>query len=85
MPQAQPPYQVQVAEINAHAKTLAEQIKAQADLLIANMGEQAQAQRTYFEEQMKLMNDREERMVRMFSEATDRAQEIRLQGQKGAQ
>lgn len=84
MPQPPVPYQVQVAEINAQAKTLSEQIKAQADLLIANMGEQAQAQRTYFEEQMKLMNDREDRMVRIFSEATDRAQEVRLQGQKVA-
>jgi hypothetical protein len=78
MPQSQPPVQVQVAQINAQAKMVAEQMKAQADLLIANMDSQAQAQRAYFEEQMKLLNDREERMVRMFSEATDRAQELRL-------
>ena len=45
----------------------------------AQLEEQAEGMRTWFKEQMQLQDSREERMVRMFSEQTDRIQELRLE------
>lgn len=71
LPPQQPAPQVQAA-----------QIKAQSDQQKSAMEEFMENQRTQFKEFMKLQNDREERLLRAFSEATDRQQEMRLANKK---
>lgn len=70
--QPQSPPQVQAA-----------QIKAQADSLKTQFSEMQENQRTQFKEMVGLMNDREDRLLRAFSEATERSQELRLRSKRG--
>ena len=74
-----PPYQVIVAEINAQAQTLINQMKISGDASIATLKEEAAAARTYFQEHMQAQVAAQDRFVRAVSEATDRMQELRLE------
>lgn len=80
--QPSPPPQVTVAQINAQSDLLVQQLKNHTESTVAQLKEEATAARTYFENMVHMQNEREERMLRAFSEATDRAQELRLAKEK---
>lgn len=83
--QPSPPPQVMAAQIKAQADLLVQELKNNTAQSVTQLKEEAAAARTFFEEKVNLMNEREERMVRMFSEATERAQEARLAGMQAPQ
>lgn len=78
--QPQPPYQVMVAEINARANVMVQDMKNHTELFLTQMKEEAQATRTYFETMIDSQNQAQDRFIRTVSEATDRMQELRLEG-----
>ena len=82
--QPQPPYQIIVAQIKAQADTLIEQMQISGNTQIATLREEAAAARTYFETTMQAQSDAQDRFVRAVSEATDRMQELRLEGVRTA-
>jgi hypothetical protein len=63
---------------------MVEYLKAHTDQTLAQMKEQATDVRTWFEENMTLQNEREERIVRLVSEQTERMQEMRLENARAA-
>jgi hypothetical protein len=77
--QPQPPYQIMVAQIKAQSDVLVQTLKNHTEATLGQMKEEANAARTYFDSVVDTVNNREERMVRMFSEQTDRIQELRLE------
>lgn len=79
----QTPYQVQVAQINAQAQTLIQQMKLNGDATVATLKAEADAAKTYFQEQQETMRRHQENFIRVVSEATDRMHELRLQKAKG--
>jgi hypothetical protein len=82
--QPSPPHQVLVAQIKAQSDVMVEYLKAHTDQTLAQMKEQATDVRTWFEENMQLQNEREERIVRLVSEQTERMQEMRLENARAA-
>lgn len=78
--QPQTEYQVQVAQIKAQSELLVQQMKNHTEQAVTQLKEEAAAARTFFEERMEQQRQRDELMVRMFSEQTDRIQEARLNG-----
>jgi len=85
LPPPPPPYQVVVEQMRSEREKEVEAFKGQVDLMVEQIKAGASAQETRFREYMQMLNDREERMVRMFSEATERAQELRLEKEKRSQ
>lgn len=83
--QPQEPFQVQVAQIKAQSELLVQQMKNHTDQAVTQLKEEASAARTFFEERMEQQRQRDELMVRMFSEQTDRIQEARLNGVQAPQ
>jgi len=77
-----PPYQLQVAQINAQADVLIQQMKTNGDAQIATLKEEAAATRTYFETMMEQQSQANENYLRAMSEATERMQEARLEREK---
>jgi hypothetical protein len=76
--QPQPPYQVQVAQMNNEAKIHIENMKQHGDLMLASIKEEGNNSRAYFETMIDAQNKSQDRFIRAVSEATDRMQEMRL-------
>lgn len=84
MPPGQPPYQIQVAQINAQSASMVQYMKGHSDATIAQLRAEAEAAKTYFTEKQENMRVVHEGMLRAVSEATDRMHELRLEKAKPA-
>jgi hypothetical protein len=84
MPQPQEDPYVQGAKIKAQADVLTEQMKIQGNATIQTLKDESAAIRTFFQEQQESQRQAHENMLRAVSEATDRMQELRMQGMKPA-
>lgn len=82
MPEPPPDPRVVVEQIRQESQKQVESFKGQVDIMVENIKAGADAQEVRFREYMQLLNDREERMLRAYSEATERAQEERLERER---
>jgi hypothetical protein len=81
-PQPNPPYQLQVAQINAQSAAMVQYMKGHSDATITQLKEEAAAAKTFFQEQQENARVVHEGMLRAVSEATDRMHELRLLKEK---
>ena len=73
-----------VAGIQSEAKQVIENMQGQNSIMVEQLKQGSESQRLQFKEMMDILNEREERLLRSFSEATERAQEMRLASDKSA-
>lgn len=76
--QSQPPYQVQVAQINAQSDAVVQNMKNHATATVEQLKKEAEALMTVFKEQQENMRVQYEGALRAYSEATDRMHEARI-------
>jgi len=74
-----PPYQIQVAQINAQAETMIQQMKNQGAQTIAQLQQEAAGIRAFYETSMEQQSQSQQNFLRAVSEATDRMHELRLE------
>ncbi len=82
LPDPQPPYQVIVAQIKAQSDLLVQELKNHTDSTIGQLKAEADAAKTFFQEQQENFRHQSELAVRTISEATERLHEERLQKAK---
>ena len=81
-PDPQPPYQVMVAQIKAQSDLLVQDLKNHATATLEQFKGEAEAAKTFFQEQQETFRHQTELAVRTISEATDRMHELRIEKEK---
>jgi hypothetical protein len=82
MPQPPQDPRIAVAQIQAQAATLIQDMKNHAEMTVSQLKEEAAAAKTFFQEQQENMRQAHEGFLRAVSEQTERMHELRLEKEK---